>query len=183
MEEAGIALAQAVDAREAYSITLSALDTAVQAARANLDYLRSWENPYLDEPSEGEVAQVQSHLEQARLDVAQIEGQIDAAPVRAPFGGTVSEVHARVGQVVLPGQTLIDLGDPATLHAETTDLSERDVVRVAVGQGATVFVEALNVEVPGQVAGIAPKATTLGGDVVYAVTIELAEQPPELLKP
>jgi multidrug efflux pump subunit AcrA (membrane-fusion protein) len=180
LEDAGIALAQAVDAREAYSITLDALDTAVQAARANLDYLRSWENPYLDEPSEGEIAQAQARLEQSRLDVAQIEGQIDAAQVRAPFAGTVSEVHARVGQVVMPGQTLIDLGDLGTLRAVTTDLSERDVVRVAAGQEATVFVEALDTEIPGRVAGIAPEATTVGGDVVYEVVIELAEQPPDL---
>ena len=180
LEDAGIALAQAVDAQETYSITLSALDTAVQAARANLDYLRSWENPYLDEPSKGEIAQAQARLEQARLDVAQIEGQIDAAQVRAPFAGTVSEVYARVGQVVMPGQTLINLGDLGTLRAVTTDLSERDVVRVAAGQEATVFVEALDTEIPGRVAGIAPEATTVGGDVVYEVVIELAEQPPDL---
>jgi HlyD family secretion protein len=180
VEEAGIALAQAVDARETYSITLDALDIGVQAARANLDYLRSWENPYLDEPSESAIAQAQARLDLARLDVVQIERQIDAAQVRAPFAGTVSEVHARVGQVVMPGQTLIDLGDLGTLRAVTTDLSERDVVRVAAGQEAAVFVEALDTEIPGRVAGIAPEATTVGGDVVYEVVIELAEQPPDL---
>jgi multidrug efflux pump subunit AcrA (membrane-fusion protein) len=180
VEEAGIALAQAVDARETYSITLSTLDTAVQAARATLEHLRSWENPYLDKPSESAIAQAQARLEQSRLDVAQIERQIDAAQVRAPFAGTVSEVRARVGQVVVPGQTLIDLGDLGTLRAVTTDLSERDVVRVAAGQEATVFVEALDTEIPGRVAGIAPEATTVGGDVVYEVVIELAEQPPDL---
>jgi hypothetical protein len=80
----------------------------------------------------------------------------------------------------MPGQTLIDLGDLSTLRAVTTDLSERDVVRVAADQEATVFVEALNIEIPGRVAGIAPEATTVGGDVVYEVVIELAELPPEL---
>jgi HlyD family secretion protein len=30
------------------------------------------------------------------------------------------------------------------------------------------------------VAGIAPQATTVGGDVVYAVYVELDEQPPDL---
>jgi multidrug efflux pump subunit AcrA (membrane-fusion protein) len=180
VEEARIALAQAVDARETYSITLRALDTAVQAARANLEHLRSWENPYLDEPSESEIAQAQARLEQARLDMAQIERQIDAAQVRAPFAGAVSEVHARVGQYVMPGQTLIDLGDLSTLRAVTTDLSERDVVRVAVGQEATVFLEALDTEISGRVTGIAPEATTVGGDVVYEVVIELTEQPPDL---
>ncbi len=54
------------------------------------------------------------------------------------------------------------------------------MVRVAVGQEATVFVEALDIEIPGQVAGIAPEATTIGGDVVYEVIVELDQQPPDL---
>jgi multidrug efflux pump subunit AcrA (membrane-fusion protein) len=180
LEEASIALAQAVDARQAYSITLDALDTGIQAARANLDHLRSWENPYLDKPSEGDIAQAQTVLEQARLGMAQIERQIDAAQVRAPFDGTVSEVHAREGQYVTPGQPLVGLGDLATLRAETTDLSERDVHDVFVGQTASVYVEALGVEVGGHVTGVAPEATTVGGDVVYKVVIALDEQPPGL---
>jgi multidrug resistance efflux pump len=92
----------------------------------------------------------------------------------------VSKAHARVGQVVVPGQILIDLGDLDTLRAVTTDLSERDVVGVAAGQGATVFVEALGIEISGRVAVIAPEATTIGGDVVYEVIIELSGQPPDL---
>jgi multidrug resistance efflux pump len=180
LEEAGIALAQALDARAAYSVTLSALETGVQAERARLDYLRSWENPYQDGPSEGEIAQAQARLELARLGLAQIERQIEAACVRAPFDGTISEVHTQVGQVAAPGQALLSIGDLGTLRAETTDLSERDVVRVAAGQVATAYVEALGVAVPGRVASIAPEATTVGGDVVYKVTIELDQQPPGL---
>jgi hypothetical protein len=36
------------------------------------------------------------------------------------------------------------------------------------------------VEIEGRVASIAAQATTVGGDVVYTVVIELAEQPPGL---
>jgi hypothetical protein len=42
-----------------------------------------------------------------------------------------------------------------------------------MGQQATVRVEALGVEIGGQVVDIAPQADTVGGDVVYAVTIGL----------
>jgi multidrug efflux pump subunit AcrA (membrane-fusion protein) len=176
-DEAKIALAQAVDAQEAYSITLEALATGIETARANLDHLVGWENPYLDKPSASEIAQAQARLEQAQLSLAQIERQIDAAQVRAPFAGTVSQVHAQVGRFVAPGQALVDLGDLDTLRAETTDLSERDVSRVVVGQPATVYVEALGVEVGGHVVGISPEATTVGGDVVFKVVIELDERP------
>jgi HlyD family secretion protein len=44
----------------------------------------------------------------------------------------------------------------------------------------SVYVEALGEEIRGQVAGIAPQATTIGGDVVYTVYVELDEQLPSL---
>jgi hypothetical protein len=74
----------------------------------------------------------------------------------------------------------LTMADLHHLQVETTDLSERDVNQVAVGQQATVYVEPLGVEVEGQVVEIAPQATTVGGDVVYAVVVELDEQPPGL---
>jgi HlyD family secretion protein len=49
-----------------------------------------------------------------------------------------------------------------------------------LGQEALVYVEALGEEIEGRVVGIAPQATTIGGDVVYTVYVELAEQPPGL---
>jgi len=79
-------------------------------------------------------------------------------------------------QIVMPGQVVLTLADMQGLRVETTDLSERDVTGVQVGQGATVFVDALNVDVPGRVALISPLASTVGGDVVYTVVIALDEQ-------
>ena len=72
---------------------------------------------------------------------------------------------------------VLTLADLTHLQVETTDLSERDVAGVQVGQEATVFVDALNVDVPGRVAQISPLASTVGGDVVYTVVIALDEQP------
>jgi hypothetical protein len=72
---------------------------------------------------------------------------------------------------------LIDLQE---LHVETTDLSERDVPFIEVGQPVTVNIKALNQDVTGRVSEIAPLADTLGGDVVYKTTIELEAQPPGL---
>jgi hypothetical protein len=63
---------------------------------------------------------------------------------------------------------------------ETTDLSERDVAQVELGQEAIVYVEALNKEIEGRVMAIVPQSTTIGGDVVYAIYVDLDEQPPGL---
>ena len=77
----------------------------------------------------------------------------------------------------MPGQVLVQLAGLDHLRVRTTDLSERDVAGVAVGGLAVVYVEALDIEVDGRVVEIAAQATTIGGDVVYPVVIELDEQP------
>ena len=67
------------------------------------------------------------------------------------------------------------------LQVETTDLSELNVASVKIGQAATVHIEALGKEIPGVVTAISPISDTIGGDVVFKVTIQLNEQPKELL--
>jgi multidrug resistance efflux pump len=86
-------------------------------------------------------------------------------------------LNVGAGEAVLPGQVVIRLGDLDHLQIETTDLSEKDLGGVEVGQAANIYVEALRADVKGQVTRIAAEATKLGGDVVYAVTLDLAEQP------
>ena len=73
------------------------------------------------------------------------------------------------------------VGDLARMQIKTTDLSERDVPAVQIGQTANVYIEALDVTVTGKVMQISPISETVGGDVVYPVTIELDEQPEGLL--
>jgi DNA-directed RNA polymerase subunit H (RpoH/RPB5) len=81
----------------------------------------------------------------------------------------------------VPGQVVIVLGDLSTFRAETTDLSERDIPRVQIGQPAIVFIEALEEEFTGEVIDVDRISSTLGGDVVYKVTIEFDDQPKGLL--
>ncbi len=89
----------------------------------------------------------------------------------------MSDVRVAPGQIVMPGQVVLTLADMRHLRVQTTDLSERDVDRVQVGQEAVVFVEALSVDVSGRVARISPMASTVGGDVVYTVVVDLDQQP------
>jgi multidrug efflux pump subunit AcrA (membrane-fusion protein) len=124
-------------------------------------------------------------LAQARLKNAQ--DQADAArsnlvdlQLKAPFAGTVSQVSIHSGEWAIPGQPVLSLADLDHLRIETTDLSERDVPKIAIGQPVTILVEALNQTVTGHVVQIAPLADTLGGDVVYKTTIDLDKPTPGL---
>jgi HlyD family secretion protein len=99
----------------------------------------------------------------------------------APFDGTVVDVQVIPGESVQSGQTVLVLADLQHLQIETTDLSERDITRVKIGQTVNVYIQALDVTVMGKVIRISPISETVGGDIVFPVTIELDEQPNGLL--
>ncbi len=129
------------------------------------------------------------HIESAEADVARMQALLDSAKaildtqyeLIAPFDGTIVSVDIAPAETVVPGQVVILLGDLSKYQIETTDLSERDVPRVHVGQAANVFIEALGGEFTGKVIDIDRLASALGGDVIFKVTIGLDDQPEGLL--
>lgn len=131
----------------------------------------------------------QVHLESAEADVARAQALLDSAnatllahsSLAAPFGGTIVSVDIAPAETVVPGQVVIILGDLSRYNIETTDLSERDVPQVSIGEMAVVYIEALDAEYPGTVKDIERISSSLGADVVYTVTVELHAQPPGLL--
>jgi multidrug efflux pump subunit AcrA (membrane-fusion protein) len=116
-------------------------------------------------------------LRQARLAVDQAQANLDATRLVAPFDGEVGTVSTSVGDYISPGQTILVVSATKDLHVETTDLSERDVPTVKVGQEVTVSIKSLHQDVKGTVSAISPVSDTLGGDVVYMVNIILSDLP------
>lgn len=116
-------------------------------------------------------------LQQARNDLEAAQARLDQTRLTAPFSGVVAQVDVVAGEYATPGRILIVLSEVGRLQVKTTDLSERDIVNVRAGAPATIAIEALGQEFNGAVLGISPLANTLGGDVVYEVTIAFDEQP------
>lgn len=167
------------------------LEAKVREAEANLAYAEI-ELSYLvrNVGCRGEgCAPSYKHIEVAENDVAKAQALLDSAKavlaaqsnLTAPIAGTVVAVDIAPAETVSPGLVVITIGDLSKYRIETTDLSERDVTRVQVGQSATVFVEALGEEFEGKVVDVARISSELGGDVVYQVTIDLNRQPEGLL--
>ncbi len=121
-----------------------------------------------------------ANLRMAKLAVQSAQNSLDATRLVAPFPGEVASVMVSSGDYILPGQVVLVISDVNHLHVETTDLSERDVPQVKLGQAVTVSIKALNQDASGKVSAISPLAEKLGGDVVYRVTILLDELPANL---
>jgi RND family efflux transporter MFP subunit len=146
------------------------------AAQVQVDYLKRIGTDELHL----ETAQAEADRAQALLDSAKATLAAQSTLV-APFDGTVASVDISPAETVVPGRVIIIIGDFSKLQVETKDLSERDIPRVQIGQPARVMIEPLNQEFTGKVVDISRISSTLGGDVVYKVTIDLDQQPQGLL--
>ena len=122
----------------------------------------------------------ETKVETAKSALALAQAQLAQTALTAPADAAVVSVNIKAGEYAQPGQVVITLATLDRLRVETTDLSERDIPAVQVGQKATVFIEALGQELTGQVIAIAPRADSVGGDVVFKVTIELDSLPDTL---
>lgn len=146
------------------------------AAQVQVDYLKRIGTDQLHL----ETAQAEADRAQALLDSAKATLAAQSTLV-APFDGIIASVDISPAETVVPGKVIVIMGDFSRLQVETKDLSERDIPRVQIGQPAKVFIEPLNQEFPGRVTDISRISSTLGGDVVFKVTIDLDQQPQGLL--
>ncbi len=164
-----LALPNVIDVNQAEAVLVAAQAEAT-AAQADYDKLKNGPDPDALALAEDRITNAQAQIDAGRASLASLE-------LKAPLDATVSKVSIHVGEWAMAGQTLLLLSDLAHLRVQTTDLSERDVPHVQVGQPVSVLVKALNQNVTGRVSEIASLSDTLGGDVVYQTTIDLDSQP------
>jgi RND family efflux transporter MFP subunit len=160
---------------------LGRANAAVEQAQLQVEQL-----PADATPGQIEAAQANLRLAEAERDLAQTtlsEAQtaLQQTEIRAPFAGTVADVAIEAGEQAIAGQTLLTIGDTTGWLIETTDLSELEVVLVAVGDRATLSFDALPGEtVDGTVERIQVRGTSADGGVLYAVSIRPDITSPDL---
>ncbi len=155
-------------------------ETELKIALARLDLAIQENDKVQAGPHPDRIALAEARIQNARAQLAASQSALTDLELHAPFAGTIAEITINTGEWVLAGQPVVTLADLERLRVETSDLSERDVPLVQIGQTASVFIEALEIVTPGEVIAISPLADVLGGDVVYKVTIELQDIPADL---
>jgi len=156
------------------------IDAQLQRQRKKKFDFNTFNFVYVSRPGE-KILIADTNVEQMRSALEVVKASIAQGTLTAPFDSTVVEVNVSQGEFVQPAQQVIVIANLENLQIETTDLSELSVAAVKIGQPARVFIEALNEEFPGKVSAISPISDTIGGDVVFKVTIQLDEQPDALL--
>lgn len=124
--------------------------------------------------ADARVLQAQVALELAQINFAE-------ATLKAPFDGAVASINVVPGEFAESDQALITVATLNNLRLETTDLSERNIANVRIGAPVDISIDALNDTFKGTVVSISPIADSIGGDVIFKVTIAFDEQPDGIL--
>jgi multidrug resistance efflux pump len=146
----------------------AALDSAFSAeAEARYQFEQSIEGV-----NKEKLALLSARLENAKTQVAAAEDTLNNYQITAPFNGMIAEVNVQVGEQVGVETRAVSLLDGSSWIIETTDITELEVVQLAVGQRVTFTADALpDVEMKGVVTEISASSILQGGDVIYIVRI------------
>jgi multidrug resistance efflux pump len=135
----------------------------------------------VDGPNKEQLGFLSARLENAKAQVAAAEDALSNYVLTAPFDGVVAEVAVEVGEQVGPESRAVSVVNTSAWLIETTDITELEVVSVAVGQKVTFTADALNdVTMEGVVTEISQSSFVQGGDVIYTVRIQANEVDPRL---
>lgn len=118
-------------------------EALVERARVELELLPEDTSEAERESAQADLRLAQAELDLARTALAEAEVALGQSELRAPFSGTVVAVEVTEGEQAVAGETLLTMADMSAWLVETTDLGELEVVRVAVGDRATIEIEAL----------------------------------------
>lgn len=183
---AGQRLDAATEKYEDLSEPLDEIDLAIAegdlaVAQANLDHARERRDTLLSGPDPDQVAAVQARIKSAQASLSAAQRAIQDAELVAPISGVVVQVNIKPDQWAPSGQTAIILADTSSWVLETSDLTEKQVPQVRVGQNVHITVQALpDLDLTGKVTSIDGLYEFRGGDVFYTVHIPLDQNDPRL---
>ena len=149
-------------------------DAKIEVADANLkDAEREWER-LKNGVDPQDIAAAEARVEA-------IQSTLDMAFLKAPFGGTITEVNSKVGDQIAPTTQTFRIDDLSRLLIDV-EVPEVDINRVKIGQPVEIVFDAiLNKAFKGIVSEVSRVGKTDQGVVNFMVTIELLDADQDVL--
>ena len=158
------------------AIQWTELEANVEAAKGNVENTQAeFDNLSAGEDAE-QMAIARAQFESALANLEAARATLANSQLRAPFAATVHSLDLSVGETINAGVPVAYLGNTDRWKVETKDLAEIDVANVAVGNAATVKLDAFpDEEFSGTVTKIDPVGKLYLGDMTYQITVTLDE--------
>ncbi|MDD4409178.1 MAG: efflux RND transporter periplasmic adaptor subunit [Candidatus Pacebacteria bacterium] len=144
-------------------------NSAIDTARSNVAIQEANLNSVKAGPREVDIAYSRAVLEQAKASKLK-------SLLYSPTDGIVGKISKKSGELVGPSDVVIEIISP---HQEVEiDVSETDVVKLNIGDEASVDFDALgsDLKFKGKVLTIEPASTDIQGVVYYKVKIGLEDE-------
>ena len=125
-------------------------------------------------PDPDQLSLAEARLANANAQLMAAQAALDNLELKAPFSGKVVDINVVSNEQVGTNNWAILVADESAWYVETDDLTELDVVKVALDQKVTIVADALpGVEMTGKVTEISDVFSQKGGDITYKVRILL----------
>ncbi|HVZ75758.1 MAG TPA: HlyD family efflux transporter periplasmic adaptor subunit [Candidatus Paceibacterota bacterium] len=160
---------------------LSTLSQQIATAKLAVQSAQDALNSTLAGSTQQQIQAQQAQVEAAQANVAAIDAQIAKAVITAPFSGTVSSVHVKVGDIVAADNSAISLTPQSALQVNAY-FSESDVASISAGQSADVTLDAYGSGrvFPATVVSVDRSPTTQNGVPAYKVTLQFEASDPSI---
>jgi multidrug efflux pump subunit AcrA (membrane-fusion protein) len=179
------------DAQDNYDQAVHEHDQLVidhDRAQANLSLAQAQQNQAQNDydatrngPDPEKLSLAQQNLDVAQAHVAAAQSALANLDLKAPFNGTVVDVNVSVGELVGTDKWAVLVADFSEWYVETSDLTEQEVVKLSMGQAATVVPDALpDQHLASSISEISDMFYVSAGDVLYHVRLKLDQTDPSL---
>jgi multidrug efflux pump subunit AcrA (membrane-fusion protein) len=179
------------DAQDNYDQAVHEHDQLVidhDLAQANLSLAQAQQNQAQNDydatrngPDPEKLSLAQQNLDVAQAHVAAAQSALANLDLKAPFNGTVVDVNVSVGELVGTDKWAVLVADFSEWYVETSDLTEQEVVKLSMGQAATVVPDALpDLHLASSISEISDMFYVSAGDVLYHVRLKLDQTDPAL---
>ncbi|MEM9449038.1 MAG: efflux RND transporter periplasmic adaptor subunit [Cyanobacteria bacterium P01_E01_bin.6] len=145
----------------------TAVRTAEQAVRSAEQVVRTREQS---------IAAAERRVESQQAILTQTRERLSHATITSPITGTVMERFADPGDLIQPGQDVLQLGDLSEIHV-LVQVADRDRSKIQVGQPADIQFDAFPTEIfSGRVTRISPVADAAARLIPIEITLTNPEQ-------
>lgn len=125
-------------------------------------------------PDPDKLALATARLNNAKAQLSAAQAALDNLDLKAPFAGTVVDINMSANELANPNSWAVLVADFSQWYVDTKNLTELNVVKVAVGQTASMVPDALpGVKLSGKVTEISNTFQEVSGDITYKVRILL----------
>lgn len=149
--------------------------------KANFEELQRTYERMKEGADEDQLVLLEARLENTKAQVAAAESNLSNYVLTAPFDGEVADVAVEIGEQVGAESRAVSIVNTSSWVIETSDITELEVVDVAVGQNVTFTADALrDVTMNGVVTEISQSSFVENGDVIYTVRIAANDVDPRI---